>query len=1233
MSSLAFDVSSLAKWLKDTQINNKKTGGCATYSKYHNNIDNSAIADDDDDIALIMHGGDDDGDSDDIALIMHGGDTRATEKDAALAPITVIDIAENDSAYIKITDRQFSFAMQDAFNRILIPRMIRSIVDEKASGTVHKSVGDIMKNQPFIIVDLIRQGAIPIYNHKFAFESRVLLNEVIDAIEETDFNEANPDASPRTRIAENDPINVIKLYIPLPLISPYCYNIPRSISYNLYKYNFSKIAKHIISSPITFKKIYNISVIEQKSEDILTLSHNSNIIDILVLRELIKFYNSFYKNHLAIYETANRIYNMMSGAIHDTSLILNDSIAQQSANGDRGSEGRSPASYVKMYYNYSNELVNFMTDIGIEPFETEFADAVLASIFNKGFIIDYINIIVLQTPNYKIDTFALKYKPTFRHQTIDDLMLLSHYKHIYRQLYGNNRFNKIKDIQTIINFIKTISAEEYEIIKQEQRKQVAYWEQVGDNKCVHIELVYRLYKAQDVDTIGSLLGEVSELIDKDDAAVTKKKQNETPQRTSMYKCKLCDFNMICPHKLEYLTLLLKNPHSFSKNRSELDKYIDNDMRDPVAYCCKICGDQLYIRELSVNTNVRQNSMISREEMQVLQSEAGAIISKYTKQLELIDTFQLSRSMIDTCYPYIAIYRQKNALKFNVEFEVLNYIRLIFAAYLHNASKIKSNFIEFDLKKFKESLSFKSRNISVVMIDKLISTLIDINVATAKRRYKSTEDIIASNVIFINAMHIERVNLRDYSGKKRDEWIAAKLKYKNNIYENLKEVTLPTNRKDYDSAITYLREMQIMAMYNIQLKYVHSRKWLCTKSIDDIEHIDPMLRPSKEILDIERTLMRRHELMMRRPFSSIPVGFSMRFDESPVSLAEIYDKHGNRHIWDQFVYSPTAKNKEYKNDNSDIGSKKDNIFIRSAVPLVHGDLIDVFASNTMTYRSKTKDISEKDVIYALNRKNQINSLFNYYSNRCPKGGLHEKIGDNNKCTKCGKMDNMNTQMRAEYFDNFLANYEKDVLADAKDTSYGYKTIPIPAPKTKLKDTPVVWDVNIIKQVANILNIPYNVLHQLGGMQGVLYNDILGGYEPPIDSNNNSYRVYLLDSYIRLYFTQKVSSGYDDIAFSKYSKTYDRYRNILPTADLLQFMYMTFYNNILDSYSTNPSLIKGIVEKIVYSDSLLCKNTPINKQVITDMDEHYNTDLEAPEKIDDENPEAGTYDAFDYDGIND
>lgn len=1174
-----------------------------------------------------------------------------------------------------------------------------------------KQLAQEVIEKPFMIIDLVKHGLLPIYNEEFTFETRILINTAINALHENDLNFLNiyyqklltsPSKSKNNKKVTSSRITKLlavdktaattpaddkvlhspielqehalqeQTMLPMSLIKTKLKRFGPNQAINIIgflvpvnffrKETLSKLVSRVVTTSANDTPIEQLSTcitnVGLRHHELsrltmrppIRLSLKYSIADIEDLYHNIKWAAIYYKQQFPALESHEILDNIITRPVIE--------LKKNGKPADKATIEKSASSITPI------NIVNFMKEHGLITFETPFLDAIFCELYNVNLLELYIYKYILGVD------LAIERHVIYDHiaSAINkDLLLLRQYEYVYRILYGVQTYNRLMtanpNIQTSIQFINLLTDVERAEIMAEYERQMAYWKSFLDNKCDHKSALYSFYRAVSIEDQAREYKALKEYIDYIPGS----------REHSYVKCKVCKFDLVCPHKLasvDYMTQGFALNRRVNNLHMELNAFADNDINDSRFYFCIICGERLFERDEWLGAKL--DVAIPYEERRTMWYEAGIIINRFVTFTIAIDVQNTIDLMVKFCYPILLDYTQKLYIDATNEAEFSLMIKIVFAAYFDKMMKSSNKMVTFDVNQFERTLSIKERDRFKKLFKEIGERVTNQKIADRELfvyTYSLEEriaDMVLKDPIFAlyyqihNGEIVQQLTERDINSymamahlydiiKPRE---VKQFDYKAVIDKYDSSTILDSDyNKEINKLTLYLRILQ----YNMIIKYIKNiSKWnkifsIVPNTIENRHLFDPSNSDKNtiEVIDtIQEVLTRYGDAVIRRPRWSPKMRTDEKFQFEEIYLGELYDEYGTKHVWDSFVLdksvTTTPGNKPTTTNTAD------KIIKRKDYTMSMGRYSDLYASNTKVYLSKVRELDEKKIKDALRSANLIINVFNYYATRCPEGGIHERKTAADKCSKCDIQQNMNEVERKKYVIKYMKVYNDELAADLasdeyaeslgankvkkteQDASDGKLTVVRGALSDKYK-----YDENTIKLVAGKLGIEFNALRHLGAMQGHLYNDIIKGFiTPALPKNINEYRIALLHSYVTMYLTYKSAKRLlNSREFAEYNENRKLAFETSDVKTIVYFHIMFICHDLITFMSQHASEAKEVINSILRSDMLLCKNSLSVFELREMQDDIITVTDEYAEKLDEENPASLSYDGFDFEGFDD
>lgn len=1150
--------------------------------------------------------------------------------------ITVTEVTKVEEEYKELS-RIPGFSLVDL---LTINRMIKEDIKPIVQEVIEK---------PFMIIDLVKHGLLPIYNEDFTFETRVLIGTSVHALHEQDvhfletqYHKMSDNGSKRDtkydkedkalqestivpysllktklkRFPPNHAINIIGFLVP---VNFFRWEILDKIQnrINSVKYAKSPIEKlsTCISNPSLH--VHNVARLTLRPPAKMTTKYHIN--DIESLYHNIKWAADYYKQQFPTAEAQEILNNILE---RSTPLELKKKETKP-----------LPPQQIPL------NIINFMKENNLIAFETPFLDAVFCELYNVSLLDLYIYKYIL---GVELDISKKQRYEYLAPSVNKDLLLLRQYEYVYRLLYGVQTYNRLMavnpNIQTSVQFLNLLTDVEKEEVLTEYERQMAFWKSFLDNRCEHKSALYSFYRAVSIEDLARDYKALKQFIDHVPSA----------KELSYAKCKSCKFDLICPHRLataEYMTQGFSLTRKVNDLNIELSAFADNDINDPRYYFCIICGEKLFERDEWMGA--KMDVAIPYEERRTLWFEAGMIINRFVTFSIAIDVQNTIDLMVKFCYPILLDYMQKLYIDSTNELEFSLLIKITFAAYFDKMMKSSNRMITFDIAQFEKTLSIRERDRFQKLFREIGERITNQKIEDRElfvytfNTEERVEDLVLKDPIFMSFFRIIHKEAPLYL----DESFINSLMALSHLYDILRTADVKPLDADpiidnfdtellldnkYADSINNVRLFLELLEYNKFISYVKNiPKWnkiysivpnlIHTRNPNDPSNTDPKI---VELIETLQAFLNKFEHnIIRKPIWRPKVRTDYKFKYETTSLGRIYDELGVKHTWDSVV----------------IDGKESKIVKKREYSQSMGKYTDQYASNTKTYLSKADKLDETKIKDALRSANLMSNVFNFFTNRCPEGGLHERKAASDKCNKCGVHESMAQDERKKYVIKYINTYNTELAKELVSDEYeGVEVNPLKLDEIAgTLDEKYNYDEATIKLVANKLGVEFNALRHLGALQGHLYDDIVKGHiTPPLPKTIDSYRIYLLDSYVMMYLTYKSSKRLSENGeFKSYKNNKRLAMSTKNPKVIIYFAIMFICNDLINLLSKHPDNAKEIINRILRSDMLLCKNSLSIFELREKDDDIIAAVDEYPEHLDEENTASLSYDGFDFEGFDD
>ena len=710
-----------------------------------------------------------------------------------------------------------------------------------------------------------------------------------------------------------------------------------------------------------------------------------------------------------------------------------------------------------------------------------------------------------------------------------------------------NKFGKMKlesldplKLKSIKDITGRLTSKETELLNIEYGIREKQWQLEQKNKCTHIMFIKSLYNTS--------ISELPIALFKLDKNFVEK---YPPKSNEQITCKICHFNLICPHTYDTLKEQSTN-QTFTKIRSMLlEKYaikipiMERGDSDTLTYFCKICGEKL----LEVNEEDEQ-AVTDMGLMGDLEDDIRSTIwkelflaSEHLKSQFIIDSRNFASKGADIIHPIIlqieSDFMKKSKLysdiTVSIDPRIHIYIIIFIWAYILNYIKINPNTTLQNITTGSKLSKYLKYIVELISPENMESSgpyqyIFEKLLGEDKIRFSSQEYI--SDRIIEAYKIIERskeVN-KDEIGVKdeiqtiiRDLVIDPIFHYAMAVYGT---PIPPQGIEFHDKSISQDNIAKILGIslsdlikkttkqstepYNMftnlyEPKIGANQAYaLFCKYIKDKSIINPNLDPDKKIIaDIEKekeldligvATQRRLGLKAWAVYqkASFAIVYTPHIDSFPNSY--IYDEKGIRHKWDS-SFPPKCT---------------------------------ICGINIRDFRK----LDNAKVNHSRKLTSKFKMFFGFYETRCPSGGLHDFAGKDlaiGKCSKCGITEKIakdpmsDISSSTDYYNKY-----KITIFDIDKTAI--QTRSLAEETTELTGIPVEQEINTtvnlqnysykfskVKQLSTLSNISVHTLESFGRFENRSRRDIETGGNLPVPDISNIigaiaiFRLLIIDYY--------------------------------------------------------------------------------------------------------------------------
>lgn len=689
--------------------------------------------------------------------------------------------------------------------------------------------------------------------------------------------------------------------------------------------------------------------------------------------------------------------------------------------------------------------------------------------------------------------------------------------------------------------LSVLAPDERKLVEIEYDKKQKYFAAVLNNKCPHVRAMRRFRRALSAR-------ESHELLENIRADYFK---SGTMGKDQMIQCKVCGFDLICPHvvareELEYA----RKPHAEIK--AAMTAYIDRALRAEGGsrkYHCKICGE---IVSSAAPTIVGLTDHRDEELNELMWGEIVSLI-RYLQFGNLVDVGKLIANVRDACYPYVYdIEKQILKSKTNTPAEITAkkriYISIYAMAYLihlmiSNRGREGAEDISFKgfrvRDKKRETVELirhgletivSAKNTAMKVVAGLTTDVVKAAMVDAFKSLQvkgaqiithadSPEEILATMLLDPVYKYIYLVN-EIASGKPSHKPHSRLVEYfgrveqtgkNDDVFGNAKSPALgaflkhpaPVAFRAGDNAAKY--GPWYFAQSFIQFfARVKGRTYLHPVYVDDSSDdvvgskFSPkyaaMAEEFAEFAARERVLLMHKRLSRAQGYVLFEVP-SPRWPGDRVRLSRVFGEDGHRHAWTKFVVGEEDK------DKKDYAAA---LAAGQGLPRPTG----MRCAKCRILRSETAKLDESTIHDALQHNYILANFARFYAVRCPAPNAGESTGlhDGIPCSKCGYTGKVDDA----YFKKYIEVYEREKITRVEL-----------APAPPMPALPEFEDLgrwkhqfSIINGLAEKVGVNQRLIMAIGAMEKQRFADVESGkYVPPEIETPADTRIYKIVGYIK------------------------------------------------------------------------------------------------------------------------
>ncbi|VVB70633.1 Uncharacterised protein [uncultured archaeon] len=662
-------------------------------------------------------------------------------------------------------------------------------------------------------------------------------------------------------------------------------------------------------------------------------------------------------------------------------------------------------------------------------------------------------------------------------------------------MFGSKFLSQIKDPRTPEFLLEQLSAKNKKIVLDEFKRRTEFAEAIVKNKCEHVKVYAKLKRSRNrVDRYNAL----QELLG-----------FQSPSKGGgMIICATCKFPLVCPHLVQKITDEFKGL-SIADVDNNLIPFTENikvitDTGELYTYFCKICSEIL----MEDRSYEEHDDMIGmNEEIQSVIWHEVSNLANYVVFKHLTNLKMTTENITKVVYSMIP-----DAI-LNVDINEVNTIEAILACNAYFLTLITDKTItiptiqsskidDYASHLIKRVLSSEDELIRLTGItEKKMKTIMKVYYGKFKedRSEKVVErvnmlqllqGVIENDPVFQSAQLIAHLcgDLPDeLTVKNTDKYFTLLIgdtvpDILEKIVKLAKVRRVEKPERLYSKVYTTKKKGLLFDVYRSLINYVNG--------IDDPAQLQKM---RSEVGMIE-TQMKYDRL---KPISLSNVKQNNKFQRVDVPINVMYDLDGNKHDWSIAVYE----------DGVEVDNKNKADLAKIKVP----NIVDWRCKVCKILKSKVSKLDVNQVDKMLKIKLKLNSLLDFFDERCPKGDLHEISKD--VCSKCGFKKNMNRDEKLAYFDKYVKEYESLNKPEVVEPST-FEPEPIDE-KLKLDVLNFKLDLTNVLKISELADVKPIMLEFLPEYEGKIYDNIVSGsyISEPI-KDKSDFRILRMKTIVRM-----------------------------------------------------------------------------------------------------------------------
>lgn len=707
---------------------------------------------------------------------------------------------------------------------------------------------------------------------------------------------------------------------------------------------------------------------------------------------------------------------------------------------------------------------------------------------------------------------------------------------IMKDKFSSTRYKKLEFIINYKNYVTfdsfaedNLSDNEIKLVNTIFENKVNYWKSVTSNNCPHVKIYINFINSNDKSDYKALTNFIGKIPD-------------IKKNPAFIQCKVCKFNLVCPHIIELYEYHNKNM-KHSDIVDNMQKYF-SDKSYNYNYYCKICGEDILgirkVKSEATHAETEANSIGIKDELRSkIWGYFITLIKKHVIFNKLTSIYNLVNDMIETCYYYIQtdIVRLNKSTMDQKDIDKTLSIYIPIYGYIYLLQIMKQNNFNRDMIFRGLDRVKKGRNI-VIKIMNVIMSYINYKIPKNKKKTyfqfmlnvnKDLSDKIG-NIIMVDRKKLfitDMINTEVIYKYINSMVTTGSLPSKNPVKEL--EYILKINMKKLPKDLNVFDKKRIHQIDNTKFKKLcNPPEYLKNSSINYSQFLlncyDNFLNIINGVSSTnhngDSSIYSIQESILALRYLYYYKNYVVNFMESSVippyqiTYSEVYNNNGKKYNWNYYLYSvdSSVNNSNNVKSNKIVAlTKKEIGILRKDMsrPMKYYKFIGMKSLNG-TVQSEIK--KSNDVLKVIKDNYIFNNLFIFYEIQCPVSSRESNIHNfdkNNKCNKCGLIAG---EQSVEYFKKYEKQY-LELYSSLSENKYIIKPNKVQIIPNDNKIDQWDFPAKILDNLSNEFNINKNIVYSLGNTEFHDFSLILKGNIPKYSPENKfNHRIVKLHSYL-------------------------------------------------------------------------------------------------------------------------